>query len=174
MKHLISMAGAAIIAAAAFIPSAAAVGMAHGGHGGGGIHMGGNFGGGAHFNAAPHFNMQSHPMGTVKHWNGGGNPIALAPHRQVNPGPGPVPGHVVTQRHFDKGVARHVERHFDHDGDHPQHHRHHRNFFVYGYPSNDRYYDYSSYNDGTCGYYWNRYLRTGNLKWKYRYYDCIG
>lgn len=61
--------------------------------------------------------------------------------------------------------------------------RHHRHrglrFYTYGapayyyydtYPIYDEYYDDA---DAGCAHLWKRYLRTGNPKWKYRYYDCI-
>jgi hypothetical protein len=56
------------------------------------------------------------------------------------------------------------------------HHRRHRGLRFYSYGAPFLYDDYAysyDYADDGCYVYWNRYLRTGNPKWKYRYYDCI-
>jgi hypothetical protein len=58
-------------------------------------------------------------------------------------------------------------------GGHGYKHRHHRRHVrFYGYPY---FYNYDDgyYRSGGCGWLWQRYLITGNPKWKYRYYDCI-
>lgn len=51
-----------------------------------------------------------------------------------------------------------------------------RGGYRYGYGVGVPYY-FDSYSfiddDNECSYLWRRYKRTGNPKWKYRYYDCI-
>lgn len=60
-----------------------------------------------------------------------------------------------------------------HGGGHHGHHRpHRRGIRVYSAPL---YYDYEdySYRGDDCGWLWQRWLQTGNPKWKRRYYNCI-
>lgn len=42
---------------------------------------------------------------------------------------------------------------------------------FYAFPLYSSGWDYSNYGSG-CGYYWNRWQRTGNPVWRARYYDC--
>ena len=52
------------------------------------------------------------------------------------------------------------------------HHRHRPRLRYYGVPTYYYLEDYSYRGDG-CGWLWQRWLATGNRKWKIRYYDCI-
>jgi hypothetical protein len=129
--------------------------------------------------------FSGHPNGGA-HFHGSGAGVAhaatAAPHNSAphNSGGGFKPGGGIPQgRHFNGGggggnVAWHREHHEHHDS-HGIHHRHHHlNFFVYGAPYYDSYYDYAyPYNGGDCGYYWRRYQQTGNPLWKHRYQDCV-
>lgn len=84
---------------------------------------------------------------------------------------------------FNKGPSGNFNRppkHFDGgpkwSGGGEHHHRgHHRGGrFFYTSPLYDNYYDDGYYYaDNSCGYYWRRWLRTGNPVWKARYYDCV-
>jgi hypothetical protein len=168
-----SPAALALITALAFSPAAQAAEAHHPGHPGGGIHIGGGGGGGGGRPIAvvPHNIAPGLQGGGVKHnYNGNpARPLGLVPNRHQNPGAG------IVSRHPGGGVTKHWDRDGDHDGDHHEHHAHHRrgHLFVYGVPYYDNYYD-DSYGDDTCRYFWHRYQQTGNPKWKWRYYDCIG
>jgi hypothetical protein len=171
-----SAAAAAMIGALAFSPTAHAAEAGHMGHPGGGIHIGagGGGGGGTPFGAMPHRVAPGFQGGGIKH-NYSGNqagPIGLMPNRHQNPRPG------IVSSHPGGGNVKHWNNGGDRDGDHHEHHQHHRrHLFVYSLPAYDNYYDDSyddSYGDNTCRYYWHRYQQTGNPKWKWRYYDCIG
>lgn len=171
-------AAVAVMTALAFSTAAQAAEAGHAGHAGGGIHMGGGAGGGGGtpFGGIPHKIAPGFQGGGFKH-NYGGNtvgPIGIAPHQHQNTGQNAGPGIVL--KHPGGGVTKHWDRDGDHDGDHHEHHaRHHRgHLFVYGVPAYDNYYYDDSYGDDTCRYYWQRYQQTGNPKWKWRYYDCIG
>jgi hypothetical protein len=159
----------AVVATLALSPVAEA---AQAGHPSGGIHIGGGAGGGgggAPVGIMPHHIAPAHPGGGVKHIYGGNGPgpVGLAPHHKPNSLPG------VATQHPGGGINKHWDHKGDNDGDHHEHHAHHRHhLFVYGVPYYDNFYD-DSYGD-TCGYYWRRYQQTGNPKWKWRYYDCIG
>ena len=116
-----------------------------------------------------------------------GNIGAGARHNGGQPGPGNFTDAPNRHRNEGAGSAGQAANHHDHDGGNTDNHngnhsehrgRHHRGgIFVYGGPSYDTYYsDNYSYNndDDSCRYYWQRYQRTGNVKWKWRYYDCVG
>ena len=98
---------------------------------------------------------------------GGGG--GRAPHVTVaKPGVAFNGGGVRSVPHFN---GRHISN-GNHEGNfgHNRHH-HHNRFFAYSVPLYD--YDYSyGYSNG-CGWLWQRYLNTGNPRWKHRYYECI-
>jgi hypothetical protein len=164
MTRRLKLAGAAMLATLALSPAA----MAHyHGHAGS---FGGNTG-----------HISSGPVGIAPHYTGGGSPIGL----KQNYGTSHNIGNFQNQKIYSgpKIVHPHpggsvITKHIDHDGDHDgrHHHHHHGGAFFYTSPYYyyDNYYDYGYYNDDSCSYYWRRYLRTGNPKWKYRYYDCVG
>lgn len=139
------------------------------GFGIGGGHAGGSAGQ-SPASVSPARTAPGNLSGGIRH--NGGQPgmsnYAVAPNRHRNDGPGSA-GQVANHHNYDGGnYSNHSERRG----------RHHRGgFFIYGGPSYDTYYSdnysYSS-DDDSCRYYWHRYQRTGNVKWKWRYYDCIG
>jgi hypothetical protein len=163
-------AAVAVMTAMAVSPAAQAAESRHQGHPGGGIHIGGGGGGGGggrSFGVVPHKIAPGFQGGGIKR-NYGGNaagPIGLVPNRHQNPGPGLV------SKHPGGGNAKH----WNNGGDRHERRAHHRrgHLFVYGVPAYDTYYD-DSYGAYNCRYYWHRYQQTGNPKWKWRYYDCIG
>jgi hypothetical protein len=150
MRQILRLAGAVALAAAFAAPAA----YAAGGHPGGGHRGGGHMGGGRppvvhampHIPKAPSFHAPAHRP--VPHVN-------RVPHVQ-----GPVV-------HHNGGGNWQGGGHRGHHG----HHRHHGRFLVYAAPLYD--YDNSYYSNGECGWMWRRYLNTGSLRWKHRYYQCI-
>jgi hypothetical protein len=169
MTTILKLAGATLAAALALSLPAGAAERGHYDHGSSGVHI----------NAAPHITMAPHTISNNRavgihsssdvrlHNNGGvGHTIGIVPNKYQNPGPG------IVHKHFNDGAIVHRDRDHDGDGDH-RIHRRHRGIYIYTNPYYDNYYDDGYYPD-TCGYYWQRYLHTGNPKWKYRYYDCIG
>lgn len=187
------------IAAAVLIAGLAASGSAFAGNGAVG-HSVGNFGGAGR---APSFsgNVGRSFGGNVGHSfsaNAGRN-FSMSPAHIRSPSVGPAfarPSHNFAPRHisrpsnhiakpFTNGANRwqgkpysgnHIGNHGNHhSGNHHNgHHRRHRYAYWYGAPFVFNDFGYSNdYYDGGCSVYWNRYVRTGNLKWKYRYYDCV-
>lgn len=121
-------------------------GRAHigGGGGGGGFKGGGNLGGGAKVFSAPRSAPHIAPAMPRNRPNIGGG---------FNQGP--------RVKHFNgQNQGAHQGR------------RHHGRRIIIGAPYYS-YYDNYAYADDTCRYYWQRYLRTGNYKWKRRYEACI-
>ena len=102
------------------------------------------------------------------HAVGGGGVGHSAPSASFKGGGGPrVGGFVQRAPQGNIGSSR-VHRF---DGDHMGRHHHHGRFLAYSVPL----YDYDSsygYSNG-CGWLWQRYLNTGSLRWKHRYYECI-
>jgi hypothetical protein len=80
-------------------------------------------------------------------------------------------------KHFGGGKYYGGGKHYGGYGGRPRYRGRYWRYYAYGVPlwAYDGYYDGAYYDGyyGGCSYLWRRYLRTGNPKWKYRYYDCI-
>lgn len=164
---------ATIGVAAATLCLAAASGFAAQGHIGGGNSFGGGGssfrgggstfgGGGGSFRGAPVLTV---PRATFR---------SSGPIRHAAPATHFVPNTASRVHHAynNPGPWKGIDHHHGHD-EHGHHQHHHRHFVVYA-PYYDYYNDYNDYAYGSgCGWLWQRYLATGNLKWKYRYHECI-
>lgn len=144
---------AAVLALGLSTFAGAAFADRHGGGGGGGPHMSAGGGGGPHISAPRSFSPG--PSVRFNKAPSFGNPV-------FNKSP----------KHFDGGPKWSGGGKWS--GGERHHHHHRGGRFFYTAPLYDYYYDDSYYYaDNSCGYYWRRWLRTGNPVWKARYYDCI-
>lgn len=154
MNRTLAAVSAALFAVGAMAGPSLAAPPGHGGGGGGHVGGGGGGGGGGHAGGGG---------GHIGGGGGGGGGFA-GPRHIAPPQIAPQrPTYVPNVR--PDTINRHHKHHHNH--------RHGRRIII-GAPYYGGYYDYGyrSYNDD-CDYLWQRWQRTGNPKWKARYYRCI-
>ena len=126
-------------------------------------------------NAQSNVNRGAALRGNAPHTDGASGGIFKP--RMTSPFEGvgrPYSGGIYTGKPHRGGNGGSGQHSSDHDGYAYGHDRHHhrRHIYVYDVPVYSGDDDYNN-GDRACAYYWQRYQRTGNPKWKYRYYDCI-